>query len=356
MDYSLCDIVDLCPTVERQWDAIRMSRPEYYSPFFSYQFLRIAAAERPQTQVVVARDREGVVGVLPFERVGQFGYPVCRMINDAHGFIGDARHIDWNRLLSAAGITTFVAHADPNPVHPKFETFGSSKSFLCDLSVANGKYGDWLRSHSKTISKQRQKSNKLKRELGTLRLDFDSKEHELLDYLISLKSQQYKRTHIFDKFSIPWVRSLMHSLLDQQSEPRLQLSVLYAGDELVAGHFGMREGSLLHYWFPVYRSEVSIYSPGTALFLEIVDQSVQERVSKIDFGYGELPYKWKLCNVVTESYEGVYSRSRFSSVHLRAKRQVEKLAKLTPGKSYVKRLRRMVFPNADARAHGGHET
>ncbi|HBE68568.1 MAG TPA: hypothetical protein DDW52_10515 [Planctomycetaceae bacterium] len=353
MDYSLFDIGDICPTVEGQWDAIRASRPEYYSPFFSRRFIKIAAPERPQTQVVIASEHERVVGVLPFERAGQSGYPVCRMINDAHGFIGDARNVDFNSLLSAAGVTTFVAHADPNPVLPRFETFGSSKSFLCDLSVENGTYSDWLRSHSKTIAKQRQKSNKLKRELGSLRLDFDCKDHEILDQLINLKSEQYKRTHIFDKFSIPWVRRLMHRLLDQQSDPRLQLSILYAGDQLVAGHYGIREGSLLHYWFPVYRPEFSIYSPGTALFLEIINRSVQENVSKIDFGYGELPYKWKLCNVVTESYEGVYSRSRLSTAHLRARRQIEKLAKLTPGKSHIKRMRRMLFPDADARAHGG---
>ena len=74
------------------------------------------------------------------------------------------------------------------------------------------------------------------------------------------------------------------------------LSLLYAGDRLIAGHFGMRSRQTWHYWFPSYNPEVAEYSPGLILLLKMAEQAPTIGVSIIDLGKGMSPYKERLMN------------------------------------------------------------
>lgn len=74
------------------------------------------------------------------------------------------------------------------------------------------------------------------------------------------------------------------------------LSLLYAGDWLVAGHFGMRSRTVWHYWFPAYDPEVAKYSPGLNLALKMAAYAPSAGLSTIELGRMRAEYKRRLMN------------------------------------------------------------
>jgi CelD/BcsL family acetyltransferase involved in cellulose biosynthesis len=90
---------------------------------------------------------------------------------------------------------------------------------------------------------------------------------------------------------------LLRRLLHAESDAlQGQLSALYAGSELVAVHYGLRRGNVLHSWFPAYSAMYSKYSPGMEMFLQLARHAPNEGVQLLDFGYGAEPFKTKLAN------------------------------------------------------------
>ncbi|MFN3190899.1 MAG: GNAT family N-acetyltransferase [Aureliella sp.] len=291
------------------WHAIRSSHVRYRSPFFSVDF--IAAVERAVPGVEVALLRRGgkIVALLPFRRVGKNrARPVGAGINDAHGLLADESYLDgMEDFLKQAGLRDFLFHASPTDA-PGVERFavGTTRAFLADLTVDPKGYEHFLRGRNRTIDKQGQKSRKLGREIGALRFDFDCRDPAILRRLIELKRQQYQRTHTFDILGVDWIQRMLYSQFSERSEQvKGLLSVLYAGNTPVAMHYGMLDGDLLHYWFPVFDPEYSFGSPGTQLFLDVAREAAERGVTAIDMGYGEQAYKHKLTNVISEMSYGL---------------------------------------------------
>lgn len=259
--------------------------------------------------------------LLTLQPQGKSAFPIARQINDAQAIIASPENnLDWHEILRGTELEAYHFHALVGQLNDQdmASVFATSRSFMCDLRKPIEGYLKWLKQSSRTIAKQQQKTNKLTREIGPLRWDLDHRDHQLLNRILDLKSAQYRRTNIFDKFSIGWIRQMLHDLLDSDSSvPQDNWSLLGLVMKLVSGHYGLRECELLHYWFPVYDPQFEIYSPGTALFVELVRNSEVLGIDKIDYGYGDLAYKHKLCNVVTDSYRGAFCTSNLQLQRLR---------------------------------------
>jgi len=84
----------------------------------------------------------------------------------------------------------------------------------------------------------------------------------------------------------------MEAILAAQSESFAgMLSLLYAGDRIIAGHFGMRSRTDWHWWFPSYDPTVAKYSPGLILLLEMARHAASVPLRTIDLGKGQARYK-----------------------------------------------------------------
>ncbi len=128
-------------------------------------------------------------------------------------------------------------------------------------------------------------------------MEYDCRRSDLIEYLIRLKGLQYQRTHTFDILSVDWIGKLLLELHSYEDRPiRGLLSVLFAGEQPVALHYGLLDGDLLHYWFPVYDDRYAYGSPGTQMFLDIAREAAARGVRAIDMGYSEQAYKYKLTN------------------------------------------------------------
>src|SRR5262249_44279865 len=99
-----------------------------------------------------------------------------------------------------------------------------------------------------------------------------------------------------------------HIYARQSEEFAGVLSLLYVRDQLAAGHFGMRAGGVLHYWFPAYDPKYSRYSTGLIQLLKIADAISALGVRTIDLGKGAAAYKERLQNGFVTVAEGSVAR------------------------------------------------
>jgi CelD/BcsL family acetyltransferase involved in cellulose biosynthesis len=67
------------------------------------------------------------------------------------------------------------------------------------------------------------------------------------------------------------------------------LSALYAGDKLLAAHFGLRCHGILHWWFPAFRPAYAKYSAGWVLLHEVLTNLAELGCHTLDFGPGGGP-------------------------------------------------------------------
>jgi CelD/BcsL family acetyltransferase involved in cellulose biosynthesis len=106
------------------------------------------------------------------------------------------------------------------------------------------------------------------------------------------KSDQCRRTGVFDFFQLSWTRELVARILSEDT-PHFagRLSALYAGDQLLAAHMGMRSERVWHWWFPVYDQAAGKYSPGGILLLRVAEAAAAEGALALDLGKGDDPYK-----------------------------------------------------------------
>ena len=331
------------------WEELRTLSPSLTSPFFSSRYTRIVGELRPASKVAIIHKDGSVIAYLPFEfAIGSMIEPIGKAFNDAHGLICKPdQAVDYCDVLRAMGTKAFRYHAlaGPKPIDPSFH-FGTCPSFLADLEAHPEGYVPFLESTRETIFKQRRKTKKMIKDLGPLRLELDCRDKNTLTSLIDLKREQYQRTYIFDILGVSWAQAMLYRLWEDPSEScRGLLSALYAGDTLVAVHYGMMENGILHYWFPTYYRKYHQFSPGTAIFLEIARQAHTLGIKKIDLGYGEQPYKHKFSNTITEMPFGCVSCCDLTFVRERLRHAFAQGAKRIPGKPMLKKIIRSVWPS-----------
>ncbi len=339
------------PMADR-WEAMRASSAALASPFFSSRFANVVGNLRPEAKIAVVFRDETIVGFLPFEFASRSVLdPIGKAFNDAHGILCDPNApLNYCHVLDSLGAKMYRFHALAGPVTPESHfIFGTSPSFLANLESHPEGYVQFLLSRRATIQKQERKTRKMIRDLGPVRLELDCRDPSVLSRLIALKRDQYQRTFIFDILGVPWAQEMLRELwFDPKQSCRGLLSVLYAGDTLVAAHYGMLEGGILHYWFPAYESRFHQYSPGTAMFLEIALQAPSIGIRKIDLGYGEQPYKHKFVDTLTQMPYGAVSNCRLSMLRERMRLMLSSSAKRIPGKPLLKRIVRRAWPNFGA--------
>ncbi len=347
------------------WRRLRWTRGEYATPFFSLAFTEAVEWSRGDVRVAVLSRGGQPIGFFPFHRVNGVAVPVGRYFNDAHNVIASPETtVDWLELLERCDVKAFDFHAlvAADPRNPLERGFGTVQSFSARLGDDSAAFLDQLGQQHRTIRRQSQKSRKLSREVGKITLEFDCRDDALLAQTIQWKRNQYRRTHILDLFSPDWTRRLMQRLHEvppggappggapqEGGAPggvRGLLSVLRAGDQIVAAHYGLLESEMLHYWFPCYDPAFAIYSPGTALFTEMVREASHYGLRFIDMGYGEQPYKRKQTDVTTTVTFGCISRSSFYRQRRLLEHHTVMALKKIPLKEPLKKVMRMLRPHA----------
>lgn len=278
-----------------RWRDLRRGVPSLASPFLSPEFTVAVGGVREQARVAVLTDGPAVAGFFPFERRGLgYGVPVAAGLNDGQGVV-HAPGLDWDprQLLRACGLAVweFDNLVDgQKPLEP-YQTL-RCPSPIMDLTDGFPEFLARLGHSARFTRDIARKRRKLEREIGPLRLEFDSRDPDALRTLMAWKSDQYRRTGIPDRFARPWIVRLVEQLLDTRSESLTGLlSMLYAGDVPIAAHVSLRSYDMLASWFPAYDRRFKGCSPGLVRHLCLAEAAAGVGVGHIDMGRGTEEYK-----------------------------------------------------------------
>ncbi len=333
-----------------QWDQWRETAEAYQSPFFSSQYIRTIAPLRPSAKLLVVTRQGKIAGLLACETTrGDEIEPLGKCFNDAHGLVCDpTTPVPYSELMRGSPWKAFRFHAlagagvDHDPY-----VLGHTKTFMASLDQHPGHYVAHLEQTSETIVKQRRKTKKLIKQLGPLRLEFDCRCPQVLQQTIQWKRSQYRRNYLYDILGVPWAQAMLNELWQHRDGCRGLLSALYAGDTLIASHFGLLDRGILHYWFPTYDHSRGDCSPGTAMFLEMAKQSPEHGIQKIDLGYGDHSFKHKIADTISEVPHGIITSSRIRFGVAAASCRLQNLVRSLPGKQSIKRTIRWARPSID---------
>lgn len=254
------------------------------------------------------------VDFFPFQRdwmgVGKpVGGPlfVCHGLIIKRGFLLDAAQLIRGCDLRKWKLDHLLAGQEPfRRFHHVFR-----QSPIIDLSNGYDAYvKDRRRAGSAQITKTLQKRRKLEREFGALRFEFHSADRAILNSLTRWKSKQYKQSGRVDHFSFSRVVDIVKKIHSIQGGSFAGvLSVLYAADQPIAVHMGMRSKTVWHYWFAAYDPAFAKYSPGMVLLLEMAKCASSLGIRTIDMGKGAEPYKQRVKNGAIPIAEGVVAVS-----------------------------------------------
>jgi CelD/BcsL family acetyltransferase involved in cellulose biosynthesis len=280
------------------------------SPFLSWEFANALGKTRTDSRVAVVEDDGVVVGFLPFQIASNGrGVPLGASISDAQAFIAPRPWtFDATRLVAEAGMTTWSFDhlvVDQEPFAPFHRS--RHRSPFVDLAGGYEAFLGGLRGISKDFLPQvLRRRRKLEREIGPVALEWRSRSFSSdMSALQRWKSEQYRRTAVWDRFAQPWIITALESLGDVDGDGGLGvLSSLRAGDRLAAVHFGLVNSRRFCWWFPTYDPELGSYSPGLILLLELISAAAQRGIDTVDLGRGEHDYKLRVTDRFYEVAEG----------------------------------------------------
>jgi CelD/BcsL family acetyltransferase involved in cellulose biosynthesis len=290
---------ELTSSLADRWAAWHQADAALSSPYFHPEFTRCVARLKPNVEIAVLEEENRVVGFFPYERVSSsLGRPVGGVLSDFHGLVCDAGvKIDPLDLLRACKLAAWdFSHL---PISQPF--FSKQRRSLVpspQIDLARGYalfLGKKKASGSGLVDRATYLERRLDRDIGPIRYVALERNPGIFDQAIAWKSAQYLKSGLPDLFRAPWTRALLQSIRDTQTEGFSGiLSALYAGDRLIACHFGMRSQGVWHYWFPSYDPAFSKYSPGLLLILRMAESAPRLGLNMIDLGAGASPLKDRL--------------------------------------------------------------
>lgn len=287
----------LSPADAALWRSLAASQEEFGNPLLGPDFTQAVGKVREDARVAVVRRGGETVGFLPFHRrPGGLARPIGSPLSDYHGLVSrpDAglRIAD---VLRAADVSVFRYSGliDPSAVFPASPETDRT-AYLIDLSDTTAEaYLEAVRAESpKKIKNYRRLDNKLDREVGEVRLMASDMSRDAFNLLIEWKRDQLARTGGHDFLRADWTRELLADLFTTRDGDMRGLMInLYAGDTLVGGHFGVRQGATYHPWIASTNPAMAAWSPGQIFFLRAIAAMPELGLTRYDLGPGHDHYK-----------------------------------------------------------------
>jgi len=319
--------------------------PALRSPFFQPEFTQAIARVRDDVEVAVIEEEDVPVAFFPYQRgKSGFGLPVGGKLNDFHGMIGKLpESLSLQAILKQCNLASWsFDHLLDSQAHLASSPVRRSASRYIEFSNGWAAYQESrIQAGSSIIRETRRKQRKLARDFGEIRFEFDADEDLVFDQLLSWKSAQRRKTKTFDVLQMDWARRVLENLRTVQSEQfRGCLSALYAGDQLIAAHFGLISKDVLHLWFPAYCVQFANYSPGVGLMLKMVEEAEERGITRFDLGKGEERFKQRLANGSMDVLQGAVSCSAWANCCSHVYGFARKRAGQLPFQGLVKRSKR----------------
>ncbi|MEO5873742.1 MAG: GNAT family N-acetyltransferase [Streptosporangiaceae bacterium] len=334
---------DLGPAGLDAWHGLRNADPALDSPYFHPGFAASVHASGRAVSVLVGQADDGTItALLPVHRDRSALRPAGWPAADFQGPLlapgtsfpvaallgGGVRSFAFDHL--ATGTADFEPWIESRRESPFLDVTGGLTGYL----------GRASRSGKDNLGQARRRAAKAEREFGPVRFAADDPDPAVLAQVIALKRAQYAATGARDYFAEARRRDLLASLL-RTRDPEFGgvLSTLRAGPHLLAAHFGLRSGGVLHWWFPVYDPAFATLSPGWMLLRELVVAAPALGLTRIDLGRGDDEYKRRAKTGASVVCQGIVGRGPARRLGRRAVAAVRQ-SRFGPGARYLVRALR----------------
>jgi CelD/BcsL family acetyltransferase involved in cellulose biosynthesis len=299
-------------TIEAAWRGFQAADPDLSSPFFTPDFARIVGEVRDDTRVAVMSKGGEITALFAYQhqRFGRLA-PLAGQISDYHGFLArpDTK-VDIGSILRAAGAQVYdYNHAPQSQQSFAAHAFRETSSPLVDLSNGFQHWFDKKNEETRAVRDLGRKARKLARENGELRLVANDLSDEAWAQFMDWKRESLAAQGATFILDVDWAREIARAVRETDT-PGFggMTSSLYAGDTLVAVHFGMRTDKTLHWWFPAYSAAHRNVSPGLVQIVEVLRTIADMGMTELDFGRGDQRYKCDLMNGERRLVEGSLER------------------------------------------------
>lgn len=340
MRYDIVPITELPQDLLKLWQDRQDASPALCSPFFSPGFAQAVGRQRDDLRVVIITDGSAVSGFLPVHvKTGGCAVPVGGQVNDYQGIIGTAPDagLRGEGLLARAGLVSYdFNHGLTEHALMADNAFNHATSFRADLRGGLDAWQQEVSRQTSELGKLGRKRRKLEREIGPLRFVPNDPGDAVWDQFLSWKAGALRRLGVANLFDVDWFANLIAELR-RTDDPGFggMFSTLYAGDRLIAAHFGIRSRSAWHWWFPSYDASLSKVSPGLILLVECIEHAASRGMDEIDFGRGTELFKRQFGNRHRALCEGSLERplNPFGAARA-ARKATQRLAnRVLPGKA-----------------------
>jgi len=288
--------LELTAGEESQWQALRAAAPVWRNPFFSPAFTLAVAQLREDARAALITRGDELVGVWPFHlRPLGLARPIGAPLSDWHGpILAPGHSLEPGALLAAAGVAgaRLAGLADPldHFAAARGDAIVSHAALLHDGADALiARLNAARPAHGKNM---RRRFRKAEREAGAIGLVIGGRDPALFTQMLAWKRAQYAATGRHDVLASPWVQSLLRDLVSGAGHGlRADVFGVTLAGKLAAVQLFLRDGDVLHAWFPAYDPAFATFSPGHLLTELVVRHAAASGIARIEFGPGEDEFK-----------------------------------------------------------------
>jgi CelD/BcsL family acetyltransferase involved in cellulose biosynthesis len=278
------------------WRAMQAAEPAFASPLLGPDFAMAVGGVRADARVAVFRQGGETVGFLAHHRrPSGFARPIGAPFCDYHALVCDpGAALDVGEALAAAGLGRLRLTGLVDPFG-QFEAAVAERTLAHRIILADTgqNYLDALRAASQNRFKNHRRYRRaMEQDLGPVRLVAHDADPTAFNRLMAWKRRQIAESGVHDFLGADWAVTLMRRLHAARGGAFEGLMVsLYAGDRLVAAHFGVRLGDWFHPWIGAFDPALKAYSPGLVHQIEAIGAMSGLGLRTYDLGAGNDHWK-----------------------------------------------------------------
>jgi len=208
-----------------------------------------------------------------------------------------------------------------------------------------------LPSSEKNLKKRKDNIRKIKKlnQIDTLKYEVVNNYKDsinTIERLFELKSLRYEETGANDIFSnISFYSFFKYSFLALDSNPKIHISRLMLGNEIIAAHLGYIYNKTFYYILPAFESNIyARYSPGRLLLEYLVKDSVNSKLNFFDLTIGGEIYKNEWSNDTVDIWSSYFPTTILGKVvapifnlYIRIRRNVSFKNRINKIRAYIRK-------------------
>jgi len=258
-----------------QLRALRDGQAVYDSPFFDIDFAEVVSRVRRDVHILLAFEGDDLLGFWSLHmRPDKWARPIGAPFSDWHGPVMrvGSHGLRAQEFLAMSGLKGMTAPGF-KPVGfascTKGQINGSGLAYMPDGAEAY--LASMTSMHKKHYKNLRRAERNMERDFERVEYKVDDPSLEAFNWLMTLKSAQYRRSGKHDVLGPDWVKGMMKILhLERFARLRGRLSTLLLDGQLVAAEFNLLSDKIMHGWITVYDPDFARYSPGHMLMKRII--------------------------------------------------------------------------------------